>query len=122
MSDQPTADASNDAAKQAAGSIMAGQWFGHLMQAVDRAAASTYHRAIAIEGDIQKWETENPELGTLAMEALTYVESFAARFGVPVGAIQVIGLDIMTAWKALAALDNSVQTPPPIPVPQEPST
>lgn len=113
MADQPGAASATTANKEPDAAILAGSWFGHIMAAVDRAAASTYHRAIAIEADVTKWENDNPQLGALAMEALGYVESFATRFGVPVSAIAAVGNDIMTAWKSLAALDPSVPTPAP---------
>jgi hypothetical protein len=83
-------------------------WFNAVITGIEHGANTVYHRVVAVEEDVTKWETSNPELTALVSEGLAYAESFLTRMGVPVGAVVIVGSDILAAMKALAAADPTV--------------
>lgn len=85
-------------------------WFNAVITGIEHGANTVYHRVLAVEADLTKWEASNPELTTLVGEGLAYSESFLTRMGVPVGAVVVVGSDILAALKALAAADPTVNS------------
>lgn len=101
----PTPPATEPPAPQSAASS---GWFNAVITGIEHGANTVYHRVLAVENDLTKWEASNPELTALVGEGLAYADSFLTRMGVPVGAVVVVGSDILAALKALAAADPTV--------------
>lgn len=85
-------------------------WFNAVITGIEHGANTVYHRVVALEDDLTKWESGNPALAGLVEEGLAYAESFITRMGVPVGAVVVVGSDVLAALKALAAADPTVSS------------
>lgn len=76
--------------------------------AAQRGAALVYHQILATGVEVKAWEADNPQIAALVEQGVTYATGALTRFGLPVGAISVVGEDILAALKALAAGDATV--------------
>jgi len=80
--------------------------------AVEKGAAYIYHDLLAAESTIQTWEAANPTVAPFLKTGVIYAEGMLTRFGLPVGAVSIVGEDIVAALKQMAATDASVPSQP----------
>jgi hypothetical protein len=87
--------------------------FASFFVAIEHGAASVYHQVVATGVAVSAWEEAHPEIQPLIAIGQTYATSTLTRFGVPVGAVEVVGSDVLTALKQMAARDATVQSGSP---------
>lgn len=78
--------------------------------AMDRGAACVYHKLMAVESDVTKWEYANPALANIVFEGVAFGNAFLTAHGIDVTDINVAGAAVVAALKMMAANDASVQT------------
>lgn len=85
-------------------------FFNAVITGIEHGANTVYHRLLAIESSVTKWEADNPLVVPFINEGLAFTKSFVSRMGVPVDAVALVGEDTLAALKALAAADPTVQS------------
>jgi hypothetical protein len=88
-----------------------------LITAAKQGATSVYHAVLDTGTAISAWETAHPEVGPLIEEGVVAANALLARFGVPAGTLEVVGEDILTGLKGLAAADATVPSTSTTPAP-----
>ncbi len=78
--------------------------------AIKHGAAIVYHDVLAVETRIHKWEDSNPLLFPYIDKAVMFAEAMLSAHGIPVPAIALAGQAVMSALKAIAANDATVQS------------
>jgi hypothetical protein len=81
-----------------------------MLASAEKGAASIYHAVLATETSIVNLETTHPQVSVLIGQGVTYANALLARWGIPASVIED---DVVTALKALAAMDATVASVTP---------
>lgn len=78
--------------------------------AIKHGAALVYNEVLTVESRIHKWEADNPLLQPFIDKAVLFAEAVLTAHGIPVPAIAIAGQATLSALKAIAAADATVQS------------
>lgn len=82
---------------------------GHFFQAMEKGAASVYHRIVQAEQIVVAWES-NPAVKALVDEGVSLGTAFLIAHGIPVASFELAGSAVWSSLKALAAADPSINS------------
>lgn len=120
MVDEPTNDTLSGAAASpvpnapamppaVAATVPASNFMDHVFSAMKRGAALIYHDVMEVELQVSAWSA-NPAVQTLVNEGVSLGTTFLVAHGIPVPALEVAALAVLSALKEFAALDATVKT------------
>lgn len=87
--------------------------FSDIIAAAGHGAALVYHEIVAIQEDATTWSGQHPEIGQLIAAGTAFTAQAMAGAGVPVPAFVTAGTAVLSALKAMAAMDPTLQSGAP---------
>jgi hypothetical protein len=96
-------------------------FFGHWLSAATHFAGGVYHKILAIEGNVAKWENDNPALTPIIAVAANSMGSALSAAGIPIPALKSAADMLMSALGTMAANDPTIQSgsyAPPVAAPK----
>lgn len=82
--------------------------FAAIAHGIEHGANRVYHEMLAVEADVTRWTSSNPAVLPLIRAGVATATDAIARTGFPVQLISIVGDDLVSALRGIAAADNSV--------------